>query len=212
MAALVVGMVSVAPSRAQWRDDADTVKLPRWEPHLSAGTGFVGSSYGDNRLFTSIAPSLTFRPNGCWTVNAGFRVTTDMGLNPNYAFSSAERSLAPYRHRNGGTGLVSVHAGAQYRANDRLWLAASVYHLTGTYAPYYGFGNGDVFDVSATAFSAAASYRFGNDSFLHLSVTCIRDEYGTVPFLWHDAWMHGGYGSWGMYGSPYGQTGFRGWW
>ena len=210
MAALVVSMVSVAPLKAQWRNDADTVKLPQWEPHLSASTGFIGSSYGDNRLFTSIAPSLTFRPNNHWTVNAGFRVTTDMGLNPNYAFSSPERSLAPYRHRNGGTGLVSAHVGAQYQVNDRLWLAAAVYHLTGTYAPYYGFGNGDVFDVSATAFSAAASYRFRNESFLHLSVTCIRDEYGTVPFLWYDAWMHGGYGSWGMCGSPYGRTGFGG--
>ena len=61
------------------------------------------------------------------------------------------KRLAPYRQRNGGTGLVSAHAAAQYQVNDHLWLAASLYHLTGTYAPLYGFGNGDVFDVSAKA-------------------------------------------------------------
>jgi hypothetical protein len=126
-----------------------------------------------------------------------------MGLNANYAFSSPTRSLAPVRHRNGGTGLVSAHMAAQYQVNDRLWLAAAVYRLTGTYAPLYGFGNGDVFDVSATAVSAAASYRFGDNSFLHLAFTYIRDEQGTLPYMWHDAWMSG-YGSWGMYALPMG--------
>ena len=96
---------------------------------------------------------------------------------------------------------MSAHAAAQYQVNDHLWLAASLYHLTGTYAPLYGFGNGDVFDVSATALSAAALYRFSNDSFLHLSFTYLRDEYGTMPYLYYDAWMHG-YGSWGMHVSP----------
>ena len=217
--AVLLCLMSVVPARAQWKSDADTVKLSRWEPHLSVSTGFMGTSYGDNRLYTSVAPSLTFRPNGRWTMNAGFRITTDMGLNPNYAFSSPTRSLAPVRHRNGGTGLASAHVAAQYQVNDRLWLAAAMYHLGGTYAPLYGFGNGEVFDVSATAVSAAATYRFNNDSFLHLAVTYVRDEQGTLPYLWHDAWMHG-YGSWGMYtspmgyyhlGAPYGQMLYGGW-
>ena len=151
MAALFVCLMSSVPTHAQWKSDADTVKLSRWEPHLSVGTGFIGTGNGDNRLYTSVAPSLSFRPNDRWTVNAGFRITTDMGLNANYAFSSPTRSLAPVRHRNGGTGLVSAHMAAQYQVNDRFWLAAAVYRLTGTYAPLYGFGNGDVFDVSATA-------------------------------------------------------------
>ena len=219
-ATLLVGLVTVATAKAQWRSDADTVQLPRWEPHMSVGTGFVGTSYGDNRLFTSVAPSLTFRPNGRWTVNAGFRITTDMGLNPNYTSNEPTRSLAPYKHRNGGTGLASDHVAAQYQVSDRLWLAGAVYHLGGTYAPIYGFGNGEVFDVSATAFSAAATYRFRNDSFLHLSVSYVRDRYGTVPCLWHDMWMHGGFGPWGLYASPteyyrmmspYGHTMVGGW-
>lgn len=199
-------------AHAQWKNNADTLNLSRWEPHLSASTGFIGTSFGDNRLYTSVAPSLSFRPSDRWTLNAGFRITTDMGLNPNYTLSTPTRSLAPYRHRNGGTGLVSAHIAAQYQVSDNLWLAAAIYHLGGTYAPVYGFGNGEVFDVSATAFSAAATYRFKNDSFLHFSVSYVRDEQGTLPFLWHDAWMHGGYGAWGMYhiGNPYSQMLFGG--
>ena len=123
------------------------------------------------------------------------------------------RSLAPYRREyNGGTGLASVHAAAQYQVNDRLWLAASVYHLTGTYAPICAFSNGNVLDVSATAVSAAASYRLKDDSFLHFAISYIRDEYGTLPYMWHDAWMHGSYGSWGMYGAPCSHWGFGGMW
>ena len=204
VAAMLVCLMSIGTGHAQWKSEADTtVKLPRWEPHLNVSTGFMGTSYGDNRLYTSVAPLLTFRPNSRWAVNAGFRITSDMGLNPNYAFSSPERSLAPYKHRNGGTGLASAHVAAQYQVSDRLWLAAAVYHLGGTYAPVYGFGNGEVFDVSATAISAAAAYRFSDDSFLHLSFTYVRDGQGTLPYLYHDAWMHG-YGAWGMYGSPIG--------
>ena len=42
---------------------SDTLVLPKWEPHLSVSTGFMGTSYGDNRLFTSVAPSLVYRPS-----------------------------------------------------------------------------------------------------------------------------------------------------
>ena len=199
---LLFFLAAAVPSKAQWRSQADTVALPKWEPHLSVSTGFIGSSYGDNRLYTSVAPSLTFRPTDRWAINAGFRITTDMGLNPNYMFSSSAKDLVPYKHRNGGTGIASAHVAAQYQVTDRLWLAASVYHLGGTYAPIYGFGNGSSFDVSATAVSAAASYRFRNDSFLHLSFTYVRDEYGTMPYLFYDTWMHGGCGPWGMCVSP----------
>lgn len=207
MAAMLVCLMSLGTGHAQWKSESDTTaRLPRWEPHLNVSTGFMGTSYGDNRLYTSVAPSLTFRPSSRWTVNAGFRITSDMGLNPNYAFGSPERSLAPYKHRNGGTGLASAHVAAQYQVSDRLWLAAAVYHLGGTYAPVYGFASGEVFDVSATAVSAAAAYRFSDDSFLHLSFTYVRDGQGTLPYLYHDAWMHG-YGAWGMYASPMGMYG-----
>ena len=46
---------------------SDTLRLPKWEPHLAVATGFMGSSAGDNRLFTTVAPSLTYRPSSRWT-------------------------------------------------------------------------------------------------------------------------------------------------
>lgn len=181
--------------------DTDSVRLPKWEPHLSVTTGFMGSSFGDNRLFTSVAPSIVYRPSDRWTLSAGFRITSDMGLNPNYSLSAPAKDLAPYK-RNGGTGLASAYAAGSYRVSENFWLAAAVHHIGGTYAPLYGFANGEVLDVSATAISAAAAFRFNNDSFLQLSFTVMRDHYGTMPFLYHDMWMHCGGGAWGLYASP----------
>ena len=161
----------------------------------------MGSSFGDNRLFTSVAPSIVYRPSDRWTLSAGFRITSDMGLNPNYSLSAPAKDLAPYK-RNGGTGLASAYAAGSYRVSENFWLAAAVHHIGGTYAPLYGFANGEVLDVSATAISAAAAFRFNNDSFLQLSFTVMRDHYGTMPFLYHDMWMHCGGGAWGLYASP----------
>ena len=134
---------------------SDTLVLPKWEPHLSVSTGFMGTSYGDNRLFTSVAPSLVYRPSDKWTLVGGFRITTDMGLNPNYTIGTNQRSLAPYK-TNGGTGLASGYVEAQYQVNENFWLAGSIYHIGGSYAPFYGPLNGEAFQVSATAISAAA--------------------------------------------------------
>lgn len=180
---------------------SDTIHLPKWEPHLAVTTGFMGSTNGDNRLFSSVSPSIIHRPNDKWTIRAGFRITSDMGLNPQFSLSKPAKNLAPYK-RNGGTGLASAHIEAYYRAGKNVWLAASIYHLGGTYAPFYGFANGEVLNVSATAISAAAAFRFNEESFLQLSFTVIRDHYGTLPYMYHDSWMHGGFGSWGMYTSP----------
>lgn len=203
---LAVGMVICAvplvaqrpfhPGR-QIVEAKDSVSAPKWEPHLAVSTGFIGSNYGDNRLFTSVAPSIDYRPNDRWRLNAGFRITSDMGFPP----VAGSRDLAPYK-REGGTGLASAHASAEYQVNDRLWLAAAIYHVGGKYAPFYGFGQGGTLDVSATAISAAAAYRFNDHDFLRLSFTVVRDHYGTLPFMYHDAWMHGGYGAWGLYATP----------
>lgn len=177
------------------------LELPKYEPHLSVSTGFMGTNYGDNRLYTSVAPSLIVRPNQKWTLGAGFRITTDMGMNPNYAVVNNPQSLAPYK-RNGGTGLVSAGVAAQYQVNDNIWLAGSIYHMTGTYAPLY-FGNGNVYDVSCTAISVEAAFRFANNNLLHIAFTYINDQNGTLPYMMHDAWMHcGGFGGYGMYTNP----------
>ena len=179
------------------REIKDSVKAPKWEPHLSVSMGFLGSSYGDNRLFTSVAPSLSYRPNDRWLVSAGFRITSDMG----FPFVQNNRDLAPYK-REGGTGLASAHVAAEYRVNDNLWLAASVYHIGGKYAPFCVFAQGSTLDVSATAISAAAALRFNDDNYLRLSFTMIHDHYGTLPYMYFDSWMHSGFSPWGMYASP----------
>lgn len=190
-------------------ESQDTL-FSKWEPHLAVGTGFMATSRGDNRLFTSVAPSLTYHASDRLSFYGAFSVVSDLGLNPSY---NVGRSYAP--RRNGGTGLVSLEAGGEYRLNDHIWLAASVWHAGGEYAPLFGPLNGSAMDVSATAVSAAAAFRFNNDNYLHLSFTFVRDHAGTLPWMCHDACMHSGWGWGGSMASPcpaYGcPVGFGGW-
>lgn len=174
----------------------DTLRLPRWESHFAATTGFLGTGHGDNRLFTTLAPSVTFRPSPRWAVTGGFGLTSDFGLNGHY-MAQPERNLAPVR--NGGTTTASAYIAAEYQATDRLWLAASLYHIGGQYAPLFGPANGGTLDLSATALSAEAAYRFSGGSLLHLSVTVVRDHAGTLPYLWWENWHMGGWGGCGHY-------------
>lgn len=201
--------------RAQWQlpnggvreenyniEKFDTLALPKWEPHLYVGTGFMGTNRGDNRIYSTVMPSLTFRPSDKWAITGGFSFTSDLGLNPYYSFESAPKSLAPYK-RNGGTSLASGYVSAEYHAGENVWLSASLYHQGGTYAPIYGFANGNAFDVSVTAINAEAAFRFKNNNFLILSFTMIKDNVGTLPYMMYDSWHHGGFGPWGMYASSF---------
>lgn len=179
----------------------DTVFLPKWEPHLSVSTGFLGNSYGNSRLFTSVAPSMIYRPNDKCTVSGGFRITSDMGVGA--MCKTGGRSLVPYKD-NGSTGLVSGYVEAQYNVSDNIWIAGSIYHIGGSYAPFFDYYNGGAFNVSATALSASAAFRFNEDRLLQVSFTYIRDHAGTMPFVLHDAWMRGGScGPWSMYANHY---------
>lgn len=216
---LLILVACVLPLQAQRRPYYDRLLpqsqdslLPRWEPHLAVGTGFTSSTQGDNRLFTAVAPSLTYHASDKLSLFAGFSILSDLGLNPNY---NVGRSYAP-RRNNGGTGLVTVEAGGEYQLNEKVWLAASVWHVGGQYAPFFGPLNGDAMEVSATAISAAAAFRFKNDNFLHLSFTIVRDHAGTLPWMYHDAWMHSGFGWGGGMASPYtpygSPMGCGGWW
>lgn len=198
---LVFVLLASLPLKAQHVQDQDTVVMPKWEPHMSVTTGFVGNSYGDNRLYTSIAPSVTFRPTKKLSFVGGFSVMSDMGLDPNY-LSKPVRSLAPRRANNGGTGVASAYVEADYQVNDRLWLAASLYHVGGQYAPFFGPANGSAFDVSATALSAEAAFRFSDNNYLRLSFTVVRDHTGMMPYMIYDTWMNHGWGRWSSFSSP----------
>ena len=184
------------PARAQWRiqgggEAPDTLVLPRSEPHISMGMGVLSSSRGGTRGYYYVAPNFTFRPGDRWTVNAGFGFMTDAWHSVN--LNATPRSLAPYKHSSDGTRLFQGHVEASYRVSENVWLAAAVAHLGGTYSPVYGPLNGETMDMSVTAVSAAAAFRFADNNFLRLSFTFIRDHGGAMPFLMHDAW-HGGYG------------------
>lgn len=202
-AVLMLGSLAV---QAQWRlyyeapfdtvADFDTITFPRWEPHLSVGTGFFGTSFGDNRIFTSVAPSLSYRPNSRLTVNGGFRVVSDFGADKVFNSPAPVRSYAPYRN-NGGTGLLDVHVGAEYQVNENVWIAASLYHLGGAYAPIYALTDGPI-DVSVTALTAEAAFRFKDNNFLHVSFTIANDRNGSLPYMWYDTFMSGH--GWGMCG------------
>lgn len=216
---LLLVLACLASAQAQRRAYYDRL-LPRsqdsvlaaWEPHLAVSTGFIGSALGDNRLFTSVAPSIAYHASDRLSFYGGFSITSDLGLNPSY---NAGRSRAP-RRSNGGTGLVSAEAGGEYRLNERVWLAASVWHLRGEYAPLFGPLNGDAVEMSATAISAAAAFRFKDNNYLHLSFTYVRDNAGTLPWMCYDSFMHSGFGWGGCMGNactPYGSSlGCGGWW
>lgn len=184
---------------------ADSLRVPRWEPHVGVTTGFLGTGHGDNRLYTSVAPSLTFRPSERWAITGGLRLTSDFGLNSHY-MAQPERNLAPLR--NGGTTTASAYIEAAYQATDRLWIAANLYHLGGQYAPLFGPANGTTLDLSVTALSAEAAYRFGNNNWLHLSFTVVRDGTGALPYLWWENWHTGG---WGGYCGYNGFNGYNTW-
>jgi len=174
-----------------WPSD-DSLKLRQVEPHLSVSTGFIGNSRGDNRVFTSVAPSFTYRANEKVTFMGGFSVLSDFGLDRNFV-NNPIRSKAPRRDRNGGTGIVSAEVGMHYQVNDKFLLSAWLYHAGGQYAPFYSRINDGAFDVSVTALSASAAYRFNNEDFLRVSLTVIRDHTGSMPFVLHDAWMSRGW-------------------
>ena len=186
----------------------DSVRLPRWEPHLSVTTGFLGTGQGDSRLFTTVAPSVTFCPTSRWRLTGGFGLTADFGLNGHY-MAAPERNLAPVR--NGGTRMASAYVEAEYQVSDRLWLAASLHHIGGDYAPLFGPANGTAMPISATALSAEAAYRFEGGSLLHLSITVVRDHAGTLPYLWWENWHMGGWGGYDRWNGYGGWNGMNGW-
>lgn len=195
--------LAAMPVQAQWRCGRgggelldDSVTFSKWEPHLFVETGFMANNYGDNRAFTTVAPTLTYHVNDRLSFMGGFGITSDFGLNAHY--NANNRSYAPYKQRNGGTGIIAAQFAAEYQVSENVWLAASISHIEGAYAPFYGPMNGGAFDVSATAISAAAAFRFNNDKYLHLSFTFIRDHAGTLPYMYHDAWMHN-FGPWDGY-------------
>lgn len=167
-----------------------------FEFHMSMGGAYIGSSYTAASVF-GISPSAVYRPNDRVTVKAGFSIVHSFSLMPEgYRVSGYRpRSLAPYR--NPDHMALSATVSATYKVNDRLWIAASLMHMSGDVAagvfvnPWYY--NGEPMPLNATAFSAAMRYRFGDDNYLNVHFTYIDDRTGALGPMFFG----------GPYGSPF---------
>lgn len=188
---------------AQWNRNAEKSlndSISKWDYHLSVGTGVMGNR-DDARCYTLVAPSISYRPTDRWKINGGFGVMSDFGLVNTYKVDfSNTPSRVPLKQQS-NTGIVAGYVAAEYQANEKLWLAASIFGVSGQYNPFF-FGNGQSLPVGLYGGSASMTYKIGDDSFLHLSLHIINDNMGTLPFLYHDALMYSGIGCYGLM-NPY---------
>lgn len=162
-----------------------TDTLQKWEFHLSMGSEFIGNKLGSASLFW-VTPTVVYRPGERLKIRASVSMLNSYSLMPQgYTFrGNAPRSLAPLRNP---ASAAALDVSATYRVNDRLWVSASLLCLGGGVAsgiilnPWL-MDNGPV-PLRATAFSASARYRIGEESYLDVQMTMIDDRTGALgPF------------------------------
>ena len=167
----------------------------RWQFHLALGSALVGSNTGSASVFT-VAPTVIYRPSERLTFKASVASIQSFSLAPDgYAVMGHNvRSLAPYRYP-ASAGAVNVSMA--YKVNERLTVAASLFHAEGQIAssalmnPW--FASGMPMDMNLTAFSAALRYRLREDTFIDMHMTVINDPTGVLgPLYWG-----------GPYGAPF---------
>ena len=90
----------------------------------------------------------------------------------------------------------TVAVSATYKANDRLWIAASLLHMGGNLATA-SIVNPWLPDmpvnIDATAFTASMRYRIGKDNFLDIHMTFVDDRAGTLSPLLFTSPLYGPY-------------------
>lgn len=155
--------------------------------------GGVGSLFGMGYAFTGVAPEIRYHVNERFAISAGAKISNGFTLNKNYNISPAQRSLAPHRQT---ARVYEMYVGGEYQVNDRLWLAASILHIGGTFdMPLFLATHSDG-RISATAFTADFRYltRKGNMLGLHLSY--VNDQTGILAPCLYNPCMDGlwGYG------------------
>lgn len=180
---------------------ADT--LPRWDFHVSLGSGVTVGNRGTVSAF-GVTPSVVWRPSERLKVTASGTLMDSYALMPRgfHLRGQEPRNVAPLRHPQGGSVAGALRVEAEYQVNERLWVAGSLTRLTGRLAsgalvsPWL-YGRGPV-DLDATALSADLRYRFKNNTFLDVHMTVIDDRTGAMgPLI-----MGGPYG----YGYGYGYS------
>ncbi|MBP5516428.1 MAG: hypothetical protein J6X86_05710 [Bacteroidales bacterium] len=162
-----------------------------WDFHLSLGSSIIGSSYSSASLF-AVKPSFVYRPNDRLVVKGSVAAINSYSLSSgNYSLRGLEaRNLAPLRNPSGAmAGMVNVSAA--YKANDRLWIAASLMHVGGQLAsaaifnPWFctdGYVN-----IDATAFTASMRYRLGDNNYIDFHMTVVNDRTGALGPLYFGA-------------------------
>lgn len=160
---------------------ADSLK--KWEFHLSMGTAIMGNNFMTASVF-GITPSVIYRPNERLKVRMSVSAIDSYSMMPqgNRWLGEEPRSLAPVRNPKSSAGSTEVSV--TWKANDRLWLAASVMRIggqlaTGAILNPWMLTDRPV-DLNATAVTAAMRYRIGDDNYLDIHMSFIDDRTGAL--------------------------------
>lgn len=177
----VVALLVVAVCSAQ------TDSVSQWSGSVRMGSSVVSGLHGETFGYMSFAPTLNYKATDRVTVKAGFSAVSSLSTN-GYALRGLEpRSLAP---RKPTTTAVGMYVAGQYQVNDRLWLAASVFHIGGEYYHPWLSGHGTL-PLNATGVAADMSYRLGNRSYIDVHFSYIKDEAGSLcPLLLSPYYSH----------------------
>ncbi|MBP5327655.1 MAG: hypothetical protein J6Y98_07085 [Bacteroidales bacterium] len=165
----------------------------KWDFRLAMGGGIAGNKY-NSATYSGITPTLIYRPSDKWTFKATASMMHSYSLAPNgYVVGGRNvHSLAPYRQPDATAGAVGVSA--TFKANDRLWIAASLLHMGGNLATA-SIVNPWLPDmpvtIDATAISASMRYRIGKDNYLDIHMTFVDDRAGTLSPLLFTSPLYG---------------------
>ena len=165
------------------QEAADT---SRWQMHVSTGAT-VAAGFGQTQSLGWVAPSFSYQVNDRLKLKAGFAYKGTL-LPTSYRLRAyGPQDLAPRRE---GTQAGALWASAEYQANERLWLWASVAHLSGFAQPLW---LDQSLPLQASAFSGGFAYKFNSGSVLEMHLHIIQDNYGTLmPLMFDDPWgFHG---------------------
>lgn len=185
-----------AGATAQWKAEGEA-DSSRWDFHLSAGTTLV-SGWGGGDAYVWTSPSVTWRANERLTLGGGFAYTGS--LLSGYELQVRGRSLVPRRR---GTQLLTAHAEAEYRVNDRLTLWGAVSHVGGWHEPLWGPRDG-AFNVSATSVSGGFAYELSDASLIEMHFHFVHDHYGNgARGLLGHPWYGWGVPSYELYSGPW---------
>lgn len=173
---LVFPLVLLAQWLPRWNCGADSLK--KIDFHVSLGSSVsVGS--GASVFHLGVAPRLDFHPSNRLKVSVGFSALNSIDPNAFWLQTNPPVSRAPLRKN---ALALSFDISASYWVNDRLRIAASLFHQNGDLLSpgmwsYWGvFPTGMPIHINRTGFAADLLYRFDNDNTIQLHLSIIRDR------------------------------------